>query len=272
MNKSIVRKIIYISLIIIIALIYARFCGTKGFNIKKYNVSFSSLPESFDGFTIAHFSDIDLNSTFFIDSFSDVVKEINKLNPDIVVFTGDMFYNVDKRNKDKLVNELNKIDPLIDKYLVRGDKDVKNKYYKEIVSSSGFTDLTNKGTLIYYKGLTPIGISGIDSLNKGKQNYTSSLSGASTSFKILLAHEPDSVVDAKDLDIKLMLSGHSHSNEINIPLVRNLFSLPGAKKYNNDYYKVNNTKLFISSGLGTEKTFMRLNLLILQFLMTQDCI
>ena len=253
-----VKVFIFFAFFICLTLIYARFLGTKGFTVKEYDIKDSGIPESFDGFTIVHFSDLDLGSTFFIDSFDKVVKEINKLNPDIVVFTGDMFFSSDKKTKEQLIHDLKKIDPLIGKYLVRGDKDVKNADFDEIVSESGFIDLTNQGKLIYYKGITPIGIYGIDSLNKGKPSFNKSLKGVNANYKILLAHEPDSLDEAKDLDFNLMLAGHSHNNEINIPLIKKVLSLDGAKKYYNEKYHVLNTNLYISSGLGTEKTFMRL--------------
>lgn len=257
-KKPIVKMFITIAFIICLVVIYARFLGTKGFIVKEYNIKDSTIPESFDGFRIVHFSDLDLGSSFFIDSFDKVVKEINNLNPDIVVFTGDMFYTTDKKSKDTLISDLKKIDPLIGKYLVRGDKDVKNPFFDEILSKAGFIDLTNNGKLIYYKGIEPIGIYGIDSLNKGKPSYNKALEGKDAKYRILLAHEPDSVIQAKDLDFNLMLAGHSHGNEINIPLLNMIFSLKGAEKYYKDKYTVSNTKLYISSGLGTEKTFMRL--------------
>ena len=58
----------------------------------------------------------------------------------------------------------------------------------------------------------------------------------------------------------LILAGHSHNGNIRIPFINlPLERKKGAKKYNNEYYKINNTDLYISSGLGTNnKTGIRL--------------
>ncbi len=59
-------------------------------------------------------------------------------------------------------------------------------------------------------------------------------------------------------NINLVLAGHSHNGQINIPYIKKLFLPEGSKKYYNNYYKVNNTNLYISSGLGESKINFRL--------------
>ena len=257
-KKNIIKKVTYLILVLICVILYARFFGTKGLEVKKYDINIEGIPKSFDGFKIVHFSDMDLGSTFYIDNVDNVVKKINKLEPDIVVFTGDMFLTVDKKSVERLKQELIKIDPLISKYLVRGDKDVKNVFFDEIVNESGFIDITNDSKLIYYKGNIPIAIYGLDSITKGKPDYVKLALNRDSSFKILLTHEPDVLKNLKPDHMDLVLSGHSHNNEINIPFVKKVLSIKGATKYYDETYKKGGTTLFVQSGLGTEKTYMRL--------------
>ena len=48
----------------------------------------------------------------------------------------------------------------------------------------------------------------------------------------------------------------NHNGNIRIPFTKYaLFKYNGAKKYDQDYYTINNTKLYISSGLGTHDGF-----------------
>lgn len=267
-KRSIRSKLIILGLILALVLIYARYIGTAGIGLREYNIKSSDIPVSFDGFSIVHFSDLELGSTFNVDNLKTLVKKINSLNPDIVVFTGDLIkekYKLTKNDTKKIIKYLSDIDPLIDKYYIRGDEDVKNKSYQTIMNSSNFKDVINKYELIYYKGLSPIVLYGLDSLIKNKQDFENTFSyrveetdpyGAT--YSILLAHEPDTIKLLKDYNISLMLSGHSHNSQINIPYLKKTYKIKGATSYYDEEYEVYGTKLFISNGLGTEKIKMRL--------------
>jgi predicted MPP superfamily phosphohydrolase len=73
-------------------------------------------------------------------------------------------------------------------------------------------------------------------------------------FTISLIHQPDMVTDIlSQYSVDLALAGHSLGGQINIPGIGGLFKIDGANKYINDYYQINNTDLYVSSGLGTRK-------------------
>ena len=76
-----------------------------------------------------------------------VVKNINKENPDIVVFTGDLLFNkIDEDTKNKLINELSKINSKEYKYATLGELD--NENAKDILDKSGFIILDNTSEYI----------------------------------------------------------------------------------------------------------------------------
>lgn len=261
--------ILILFLLIGLVYIYARYIGTRGFKVREYNIVNESIPSSFDGFSIVQFSDLELGSTFFVNDLEKLVSEINELNPDVVVFTGDIVsnsYKLSTQEKQDTINALSKIDPLIGKYSVRGDDDVYSGVYEEIMQGAGFKDLSNNYELIYYKGLTPIVIYGLDSLRAGLQDYSSTFSYPSpeedttymATYRILLAHEPDTAMHIEDYNISLMLSGHSHNGEINIPFIKDYYNIDGASTYYNEFYRHGKMELYISSGLGTSKYKMRL--------------
>ena len=179
-----------------------------------------------------------------------------------MVFTGDIISkekSLTSKDREKVLDELSKIDALIGKYAVRGDDDVDSTIYEDLIKTSGFIDLTNKQEDIYYKGLTPIIILGLDSLNKGEQKIDEVFAGEiEENYKILFVHEPDTFLKVKDKNVDLMISGHSHNSEINIPYLKKLYHIDGATNYYDSEYKIGNTRLFISSGLGTSNLQMRL--------------
>lgn len=268
-KRPFLSKLIFLFLILCLIYIYGRYVGTNGLKINEYSIENENVPSSFDGFTIVHFSDMELGSTFNISDLDNMVESINKQKPDIVVFTGDVVsssYNLSDDETSIVKEKLSQIDPLIGKYSVRGDDDVEKPYYENIILASGFKDLTNAYELIYYKGLTPIVLYGLDSLLKGSQNLDTAFSYPGTledttymaTYRILLAHEPDTIENVSAYNISLMLSGHSHNSELNIPYLKDYYNIKGATKYYNESYKVSGTELFISSGLGTSKFNVRL--------------
>lgn len=78
-------------------------------------------------------------------------------------------------------------------------------------------------------------------------------------FNILLSHDHDAADILEDKDFDLILSGHVHGGIIRLFDVgildpaRKLFP-----KYDKGLYKVKNTQLYVSTGLGNSK-FMRIN-------------
>ncbi len=267
------RRGIYFLVLLVLVLglvyIYARYVGTKGLTIREYNIKSENIPASFDGFSIVQFSDLELGTTFFVQDVAKLVEKINSLNPDLVVFTGDIVapnHSLTSDEQEELTRELAKIDANIGLYSVRGDDDQYTDVYNQVMTGAGFKDISNTYELIYYKGLTPIVIYGLDSLNAGIQDYDKTFSYPSSeedttymaTYRILLAHEPDTASEIEEYNISLMLSGHSHNSEINIPYIKDLYNIKGASHFYNEYHKVNGTDLYISSGLGTSKFKVRL--------------
>ena len=77
-------------------------------------------------------------------------------------------------------------------------------------------------------------------------------------YSILLMHEPDFVDNIKLENYDLVLTGHSHNGQVRFPFVGAIVKPDGAKKYFDEYYKINQTELFVSSGIGTSNLKLRL--------------
>ena len=235
----IILSIIFCLFLIII---YCRFKATTGLKVYEYKVTDSSLPDSFHGVKVVQFSDLYYGNTVDINYLSEIVSSINKLKPDIVVFTGDLIsINIDDETKNKIIESLGSIKFSIGKYAIKGDSD--NDLFDGIINSSGFINLTNTSVNAFYKGDIPINIS--------NQDIQSDL------FNILLIHEPDSI-DSFENKFNLVLSGHSLNGQINIPIIKKSFLKNGSKKYYNGYYDINGSPLYVSNGIGTTNFKYRL--------------
>ena len=79
------------------------------------------------------------------------------------------------------------------------------------------------------------------------------------SYKIILAHEPDITKDiTTNYQVNLILAGHSHGGQIRLPLIGALYTPPYSKEYYEGHYKINDTNLYISSGIGVSTVNYRL--------------
>lgn len=245
--KRWVKFLILIITIIFSLFLWSRYVSTRGIKIKEYAIIDEKLPEHFNGIKIIHFSDILYGRTSNIDTIKKTVNEINVLKPDILIFTGDLFepsINIPEKDKEKIINELKKINTKIGAFAIKGDSD--KAKYQSIMTDANFEMIDKEDKLIYFNGNTPIKIT-----NK-KENVDNF-------FTIGLIHKPDEI-DNMNLDnINIVLAGHSLNGQIRIPFYGALIKRTGAKKYTDSYYEINNTKFYISSGLGTQDFSFRFN-------------
>lgn len=262
-KKLVIFIIIFICLCSSLVL-WSRYISTSGLIIKEYKIESADLPQSFNGMKLVHFSDLHYGRTVSEKELKNLINKINYLKPDIVVFTGDL---VDKDTsttsdiKNILVKYLSMIDVTIDKYAIVGNHDYYNDYYVSIMEESGFILLNNNYDIVYNGDYKPIFIGGIGNYTNKKSDVSATMSYFndinSDLYKIILIHEPDAADEFINYDVDLILAGHSHNGQIALPFVGALFTPPNAKKYYAPYYRINNTDLYISSGIGTSSINFR---------------
>ena len=261
-NKKGLLSRIIIFLIILGFLTYldARYVGTKGLVIREEAITSEKLPEAFNGFKIVHFSDLHYGTIVFLEELENLVDKINLLNPDIVVFTGDLIdknYKLTDEEKNDIINVLKKINPKEDVYAVRGNRE-SNDYFESIMSLSNIILLDNSNLNIYNGSLDYISLIGLDDYLEGNLDLSKAYEGISdNSYKIMLTHAPD-VIDKLDTMPDLILAGHSHNVQVRIPFIPPLFKVNGARTYNDEKYVLDNSLLYISGGVGTSRYPLRL--------------
>ena len=261
-----VKIISFLIIIISFTIMYSRFIGTNGLVIKETAVIDSNLPKNFYGLKIVQISDIHYKVTTSKKELKQIITEINLLKPDIVILTGDLFDSNIKYKKEDyidIVKLLNKIDTNIAKYAIKGEDDLNINNWEEVINESNFIDLNDKYELVYNNGIDPLLIIGISSNYKNnhiKKTLTSIYKEINIKYKysVLLTHEPDIIDEIDYSKFNLILSGHTHGGQVKLPFIGGMIKDKYAKTYINDYYNLGNTKLYISSGIGTSKYKFRL--------------
>lgn len=254
-------KIIFGILIFILLLfICLRFIGTKGLIIKEYKVVNKNIDTSFYGFKIVHFSDLHYGMSVDEKVLSNLVDKINKTKPDIVVFTGDL---IDKKKNytesdTKLITKyLSKIKSSYGNYYVNGDDDENINSFDSIMVNSNFKSLNNNYEVITSEKNKKILISGI-STNANIKIFNDIFKDDDYSYKIIMMHYPDNYDLISKYNFDLVLSGHSHNGQVRLPYIGALVKMNNSKKYYDPYYKINDTDMYISGGIGNSKVNLRL--------------
>lgn len=252
---------VFINIFIILVIVsisiylYARYTEHNKIVMNEHRVVSENLPLSFSGLKIIHFSDLYFGNTTDIKEVDRLVEKINLVKPDLIIFTGNLYGNKIKK-ENELQASLLKLDSRLGKYAIKGNNDYYEDY-ENFMESINFVVLNNEYELIYNEDLTPIFLCGLSSSLKEEVNLDNCNSYFTENeielYKIYAVHEGDPTKKIiEESNPNLILSGNSLGGLIRIPFYGSLITPNGSKKYNNSYYKINNTEIFISNGIGTD--------------------
>lgn len=257
---------------IFLSILFGIFAGRNMIRVEKQVIYFPDLPVQLDGFKIVQISDIHLGS-FGKDAetLKKSIAAINQLNPDLLLFTGDMVNNFG--------DEISGFEPYLKqfsakygKYAIQGNHDYgdysnwpdsvsKRKNLEQIetgIRNSGFELLLNQWQKISVKD-SSFALIGVENWGHKPFPQYADLEAAmqgipDESFKILMTHDPihwTSVV-ATQTDIPLTLSGHTHGGQFGIRVAGIEFSpMYLISKTWGGLYRSDNKYLYVNRGLGT---------------------
>lgn len=218
--------------------LYGIIQGRYNYKVLKYQLSFSDLPDAFDGFTITQISDIHSGSFTNKAKVQYGVDMINKQNSDMILFTGDIVNNK-ATEMTPWIEMFSNLRAPFGKFSVLGNHDYgdytswpseekKKENFEEAKSlhpKIGFELLCNESRYVEKNGQR-IAIVGVENWGKGGFQKHGDLKKASTNilkdeFKILLSHDPshwDVQVKKDDFNYQLTLSGHTHGLQMGIEI------------------------------------------------------
>lgn len=265
-----------VSVLIIIALVlagiffYSIFVSVENLTVSHHTIQSEKIPNDMNDIQIAFITDLEYNHFMNKERLTKMIHKINEVNPDIVLFGGDIFdmpltYVPNDATKQEVSQLLKTIQAPLGKFAVLGEQDNIDKNVRsmvvDILKTSDFELLNNRSVRLRNGSQASITLIGLDSLVGGTIDIDSAFSNVNQQeFNILMTHCPDTIQleDLPKTNIDLMFAGHSHGSQIYIPLLGALSSDEGAEKYNHGKHSVNQTVLHISNGLGTTAMDMRL--------------
>lgn len=232
--------------------------------VHRVPIPIRSLPGAFTDYRIAQLTDIHLHGTDDRARLSRLVAQVNALDVDLIALTGDI---VDGPLDDlrAAVAPLAGLSARDGVYVAMGnhenyaDADACAEEFRRL----GFTVLLNDHRVIT-RGLDRMIIAGVTNpqhgihgakytaiqgrIGKMRSDPAAAVATAPLGApKILLAHQPKSIADARGLGFDLALAGHTHGGQFFPWSVLVGFAFP----YTNGLYADGPTQIYVSPGVGT---------------------
>ncbi|KGH33904.1 metallophosphoesterase [Lactococcus cremoris] len=210
---------------------------------------------------IVQLSDLHIKKDFDAKHLDKVIQKTNEQNPDFIVFSGDLYDNYAHYNEnEQVISKLQKMKAKYGKIAIWGNRDYgggASREYANIMSESGFTLLRNENLLVPMNNGEKILFTGLDDALLGNPSLPSSYQMEESTYDVLLTHEPDEVSQYQNKGYELILSGHSHGGQVNIPFIPQVQKKAASvMKHSNNYtgglYQLNtNETLYVNTGIGT---------------------
>ncbi|MCP3914259.1 MAG: hypothetical protein GY711_01750 [bacterium] len=208
--------------------------------VRSEEIVVEGLPDALDGFTVAHLSDIHAGPFLGRGDLRPVVEAVNAAGVDAVAFTGD-FITHDWRDALTVLDEFADLRSRHGTFAVFGNHDYRGREEGRIAlafGDRGVRFLRNERVVL------PVGIAiaGVEDLEEGREIE---LPAPGDVPEILLCHNPGGAARLVSGARPLVLAGHTHGGQIDLPVLRRLGPHhPGLR------VDFGPTTLVVSRGLG----------------------
>lgn len=218
-----------------------------------YRIPVPNLPKAFAGSRIVHLSDLHYGPLVPLGLIQNVISRANLLKPDLIVCTGDY---VHERNAARQIDQvwpvLSQLCAPLGVYSVLGNHD----HWADTNRSDYWLkrsrqDLRHKAVRIEREGQR-LWMAGAGDLWEDHKSLDALLAEVpDCECRIVLAHNPDTADTRYSCRVDLMVCGHTHGGQVDIPFI----GTPVLPVRNKDYSSgikrsPRGCKVFISKGIG----------------------
>ena len=226
--------------------------GSGRVGVTDQRIWLNGLPEAFAGLRVLQLSDIHHSLFFPLDRVAAVVELSNRLKPDLVALTGD-FVTYSRRSIEPVAEVLGTLRARLGVFAVLGNHDfrVGAEIVDRALRRNRIRVLRNRHW-VFHDRCDSLHVAGVDDLGYGA-DLKSALRGVPEgSPTILLAHNPRLVRRAARHRVGLVLSGHTHGGQVNLPLLGTVYGRsPERLRYKIGWDRLGETQIYVSRGIGT---------------------
>ena len=222
------------------------------FFVNEERIWLDTLPTSCHGLRIVQISDIHHGLFLPKEWLSDAVKKANRLKPDIIALTGD-YVTYSRRNIGPAAEILGRLRARFGVYAVLGNHDF--RVDADAVTSalrSQHIDVLRNRHVDLRLGGESLYLAGVDDYGYGADLRRAVKGIPSEAARVLLAHNPRIIHLASRHGVSLVLSGHTHGGQVNIPLLGTVYGKsPERLRYKIGWDRMGATQIYVSRGIGT---------------------
>ena len=218
----------------------------------------------------------DLHNKEYGEKNADLAELVKEQNPDFIAVCGDMVNRSDP-NTTKMKDVLKKLADIAPTYCCLGNHERDNAAefgtdFKSEIDSTGavllddeYIKFTKNGKSVliggmsdypYYEFYTP------DDDVPSRTLWEEFAEKAKNNFTILLHHQPEYIAeDAKKTDIDLIVCGHTHGGQIQLPFIGGVIAPNQGlfPKYDKGEFDLDGTKMIVCAGLSNHVFIPRIN-------------
>ncbi len=223
-----------------------------GIAVTKQRIWLNGLPDAFRGFRILHLSDIHHSLFVGLDKVAAVVELSNFLKPDLIALTGD-FITYSRASIEPVTEILGSLHAPAGVFAVLGNHDfrVGADAIERALRRRRISVLRNRHIQLRENGDT-LHVAGVDDFGYGADLVRALRGIPSHAPTVLLAHNPRLIHAAACHGVGLMLAGHTHGGQVNLPLLGSVYGrTPEQLRFKVGWDRLGATQIYVSRGIGT---------------------
>jgi predicted MPP superfamily phosphohydrolase len=229
--------------------------------VSRVTLTVPNLPTAFKGKTVAFLADFHHGRYVPLSYIRHAVDMTSALNADLIFLGGDYPYH-GLEYVQPCIHELGRLRAPLGVYAALGNHDYYNNIQGDVsaaLQSAGIRELTNHGLWIESGGAR-FWLCGVGDYWEDIQNLPMALADTTTQDAvILLSHNPDYVEEITDPRVGLVLSGHTHGGQINLPIIgAPIIPSVYGQKYAQGLIQGPTAQVFVTRGIGTISPPIRL--------------
>jgi predicted MPP superfamily phosphohydrolase len=230
--------------------------------LTRHEVPIAGLPPAFRGMRLVQLTDFHGSRKVTSSYLAEAVELAQAQKPDLAVLTGD-FIHKGFKHIHAVARELGRLQAPHGVFAVLGNHDfsVRNalgmrrhrdlhRAIADSLEDQGIRVLRNE-TVRLTRGHDSLHLTGLEDLWSRVCNVAQAYAGTSESVpRLVLAHNPCTIDELGGRRCDLMLSGHTHGGQVNLPGLGRVTLGKNGRRFAAGMYRVGDSHLYVNKGVG----------------------